>query len=384
MNVFVSAGEASGDAYAAALTSEIRKLNASAALDLPLELGFLGVGGKRFRDTGAQIVADSSQWGAVSIIESLKVYPRVVRGYYRSKRLFETMERGLFVPIDFGFVNTRLARHAKAAGWKVLYFAPPGSWRRNKQGGDLPRITDAIATQFSWSADLLNAAGANAHWYGHPIRQLLKDRGVGRAPEVSDRIAVLPGSRNHEIKQNLPLLAASLKEPVEFALAPSVDADRFKAEWRKLAQSRSSDRFTQGDVYAVLTRCRAAIVCSGTATLEAALCRCPMVVIYKFSKIAAVEAKLVRFKIPEFVSLPNILLQREVVPELLQANATPDNLRRALESIAEDPAVRSAQLQAFEDLDTMLGPDDAITRTARLALSLIADRSRPSALKQPS
>jgi lipid-A-disaccharide synthase len=366
MNVFLSAGEASGDAYAGALVSEIQRLSPNSGLK------YMGIGGKRFRDSGATITADSSEWGAVSILESLKVVPKVIRGYYRAKRFVKTTEPGLLIPIDFGYVNIRLARHGKRAGWKVLYFVPPSSWRRDKQGKDLPFITDAISTPFSWSADLLKKAGANAHWFGHPILQLLRDRGLGRAPETSAHVAVLPGSRSHEIKENLPLLAATLNEPVEFALAPSVDYDKFKADWSRLAPGRTQDRYTQGDVYAVLTRCRAAVVCSGTATLEAALCRCPMVVIYKLPKIAEVEAKLVRFKMPEFISLPNILLQRKIVPELVQTEATPENLRRELDQVLNNPAVRCAQIKGFDDLETLLGESDAITKTAELALKTIA------------
>ena len=379
MNVFFSAGEASGDAYAAALTAEIRHLNEIAPVGSQLDLKFLGIGGKRLKDAGATLVADSSQWGAVSILESLKVYTKVFRGYYRCKRFLRRAEPGLFIPIDFGFVNTRLARHAKNFGWNVLYFAPPSSWRRDKQGRDLPTITDAVATPFSWSSDLLNAAGAHAHWFGHPIKQLLKDRQVGRAPSTSDRIAVLPGSRSHEIKENLPLLAATMKEPVEFALAPSVDLAKFKADWAKLAPGRAHDQFTQGDVYAVLTRCHAAVVCSGTATLEAALSRCPMVVIYKLPKIAEVEAKLVRFKMPEFISLPNILLQRRIVPELVQTEATPENLRRELDRVLKDPAVKAAQLEGFEALEELLGPSDAITKSAQLALDMLV-KANPKGL----
>jgi len=236
----------------------------------------------------------------------------------------------------------------------------------------LPVITDAIATPFSWSADLLNSAGAKAHWFGHPILQLLKDRGVGKAPIASERIAVLPGSRSHEINENLPLLAASVQEPVEFALAPSVDVESFKLKWKALGPDRTNDLFTQGDVYGVLTRCRAAVVCSGTATLEAALCRCPMVVIYKLPKIAEVEAKLVRFKMPEFISLPNILLKRRIVPELIQTEATPGNLRKELDQLLSSSDFRAVQIAGFEELEKMLGDSDAITKTAQLALSMMA------------
>ena len=367
MNVMLSAGEASGDAYAAAFVAELSKIADSEQIALE----FAGIGGKRLKQTQTQVLADSSQWGAISVLESLKVFPRVIGGYYRTKRFMRSAKPGLFVPIDFGYVNIRLARHAKNHGWKVLYFVPPGSWRRDRQGGDLAAVSDMVSTPFSWSAEMLNAKGAKASWFGHPIKQLLRDRKVGIAPETSDRIAVLPGSRNHEIDQNLPLIAAAATDPIEFGLAPSLDVREFKDKWNGLAPGRMNDRFTQGDVYGVLSRCRAAIVCSGTATLEAALCRSPMVVIYRFPKIAEFEAKLVGFKRPKFIALPNILLSRSVVPELVQEQATPDALKTELGRLLNDPAVREAQLVAFDELDALLGPSDAITQTAQMAIGLI-------------
>jgi lipid-A-disaccharide synthase len=96
-----------------------------------------------------------------------------------------------------------------------------------------------------------------------------------------------------------------------------------------------------------------------------------MVVIYKFPKIAELEAKLVRFKIPEFVSLPNILMQRQIVPELIQWTATPENLRRELAAILTNPQAREIQLADFTALESLLGPDDAVTQSAQLALSLL-------------
>ncbi len=369
MNVFLSAGEASGDAYAAAFVLELTRLSDSTH-------SYAGMGGQRFKQTGAKVIADSSSWGAISILEALKVYPRVVASYYQVKKYLRTQKPGLFVPIDFGYVNIRLARHAKNHGWKVLYFVPPGSWRKDRQGKDLGAISDAISTPFSWSAELLNQQGAKASWFGHPIKQLLRNRQLGVAPTQSERIAVLPGSRSHEIDQNLPLLASAVDSPIEFGLAPAIDVDAFKAQWEKLAPGRKNDQFSQGDVYRVLTQNRAAVVCSGTATLEAALCRCPMVVIYKFPKSAELEAKLVGFKRPQFVALPNILLGRQVVPELIQEFATPKALKDELAKILANDGVRDDQIRSFDELDEMLGPSDAITQTALLAIELIKEVHR--------
>jgi lipid-A-disaccharide synthase len=390
MRVFLSAGEASGDAYAAALIAEMRNVGGQA-------LQFEGSGGPKMAAVGVQRVADTSRWGAISIVQALKVYPRIVRGYYRTKSALGKGTPGLFIPIDFGYVNIRLARHAKNRGWKVLYFVPPGSWRRDKQGKDLPTITDAIVTPFSWSAEILNEMGANAHWFGHPIKQLLRNS-IAARPDVRDTVAVLPGSRKHEISENLPVIAQALagpgkiayqagntpigsfeatqreiqplEAPIEFALAPTVDVQRFRAEWQRLAPHRTGDRFTVGDTAAVLSRAKAAIVCSGTATLEAALCHCPMVVVYRVSKAVVLEAKLVGFKRPKYIALPNILLDRDTVPELLQDEAKPTLVRRQLEAVLREGEEREAQLSSFEELEGILGPDDAISQAARLALSM--------------
>jgi lipid-A-disaccharide synthase len=368
MRVFLSAGEASGDAYGAALVREMRRLGC--------ESEFSGIGGPRMRDQNVGLVADSSRWGAISITQSLKVYPRVVRSYYRAKRALASGQPGLFVPIDFGYANIRLARHAKNHGWKVLYFVPPSSWRKDRQGSDLPAITDAISTPFPWSAEILNGMGANAHWFGHPIKQLLRSANPTGLTGDGDRrtLAVLPGSRSAEIEENLPVIAQAVGEQrIEFALAPSTDPRKFEYSWNRLAPGRT-DSCTVGDTYGVLLRARAAIVCSGTATLEAALCRCPMVVVYRVSKAVQFEAKLVRFKRPKYIALPNILLDREVVPELLQDDATPQSLAEHLARILEG-LERERQIESFDELDRLLGPNDAITRTAELALSMVRQGS---------
>lgn len=356
MRVFFSAGEASGDRYAAAIARELPPNTIE------------GIGGPCLRSVGARIVADSSQWGAVSISQSAKVLLRVLKGARLAKAELSSGAPGLFVPVDFGFVNIRLARYAKQRGWKVLYFIPPGSWRRDRQGADLPRVADEIVTPFSWSAEILNRMGASAHWFGHPLKQL-----VGAVP-VEDRrgIAFLPGSRSHELELHLPLVASALRDEarrVEFALSPNVDLAALQARWRALAPNRQ-DQFTVGDTYGVLKRAEAAVVCSGTATLEAALCRCPMVVIYKLSTLMAMEVAIIRPKI-KFASLPNILLDRPAVPELLHKSAEPEGIRNCLALLLNDPSARQSQIDAFDELGEILGGSQAITETAKLATRMM-------------
>ncbi len=372
MNVLVCAGEASGDAYGADLIREMK----AAATESHV---YYAVGGVRLKASGAQLIADSSTWGVISITQSLRAYPRIALSYFRIRQFIQNTPPGLFIPIDFGFANIRLAKLAKAKGWKVLYFIPPGSWRRDKQGADLPAVTDAIVTPFPWSAEILNRMGANAHFFGHPIKQALRGSLAADTaiPFPADgktfRLAVLPGSRNHEIAEHVPIVAKTLpllNQPnmeVTFALAPGADVDAFRRRWESLT-GRTGDTIAVGRASQVLRSASAAIVCSGTATLEAALCRVPLVLIYEISPVMKVEAKIIGFKRPKFIGLPNILLDREIVPEMVEENASPEKIAAAIRAVVSDGGVQQA---AFDELEHLLGPEDAITQTAAFALQLM-------------
>lgn len=371
MRVFLSTGEASGDAYGAALIREMRNRVTS-----PDSLQFEVAGGKRLRETGAKVVADSSTWGAMGIAQSLRILPRAWKGVLAIRRALATGTPGLFVPIDFGFLNIRLARFAKRKGWKVLYFIPPGSWRRDRQGQDLPRVCDEIVTPFFWSAETLKRMGAHAHCFGHPGKQLVREREkelLSTGHEDRLTIAVLPGSRHAEIDVLLPIIAAALKGEkrlAEFAVAPTFSPEELRARWLKLLPERAGDMFTSDDTYGVLYRARAGIICSGTATLEAALCVCPHVVVYRVGKLLEWQLRSAGFK-EEFISQPNILLGKAAVPELIQEGATPERIREYLDKLLAESEERRQQIWSFMELDSLLGPPDAIGHTADLALTML-------------
>jgi lipid-A-disaccharide synthase len=360
MRVFISAGEASGDLYGAALIQEFRRRDPN--------IEILGLGGPRMASEGFTVLGDSSSWGSISILQSTREGLRAIGTYQRLKASFRVGPPGVFVPIDFGYMNLRLCRAARAAGWRVVYFIPPGSWRKDRQGADIPSLTDAVVTNFPWSAEILNRMGANAHFFGHPLKQIHRD--ILRANSARAGIAVLPGSRRSELEQLLPILGETMTDQPEKATlpVPSHYVDYVRERW-----SRTNDSVlnasNQGGVISVLSTSDRAVVCSGTATLECALAKTPMVVVYRVSKAVEIEAKIIRFKRPRFFSQPNILLEREVVPELIQETCTPDEIRRQLDALATTE-VRAAQSQAFEEIDELLGGDDAITQTVDLVLNL--------------
>jgi lipid-A-disaccharide synthase len=327
------------------------------------------IGGKRLREQGAEMVADSSTWGAVGIVQSARVSPRVIAGYTRAKREIKRGRPGLFIPIDFGFINIKLALFARSNGWKVLYFIPPGSWRKNKQGADLPMATDAIVTPFPWSAEILNKMGANAHYFGHPLKEM-----VAQTPDANERsgIAVLPGSRAHEIESNVAVIALAIKDmpgPVRIALAPTADERFVKNFWTKWSDDEPVIVHSAAEA---LKASRSAVVCSGTATLEAALCGCPCVVMYRGDWVMEIEFRVRKPKF-DYISLPNILLDRPLLKELLRQDATPEAVRTELESLHADGQRRSEVLAAFRKLSDSLGDTDCLERTAELAKSMLAE-----------
>lgn len=367
MRVLISAGEASGDAYGGVLAREILRLSGN-------QVQIEGIGSAHMQNAGVKLIADSSAWGAISINESLRIIPLAFAGNRGIRAAFKREPKGVFIPIDFGWVNIRLAKAAKAAGWKVLYFIPPGSWKRDRQGKDLPALTDAIVTPFPWSAEMLNKNGANAFFFGHPIKQLNSEI-LAEMPK-REGIAALPGSRTAEFEQLVPLYAQVLRNQqgkVSFPVGKR--GSKFLGDnWPQLS-GRTADTIIDSSKPGALINClkqsQAALVCSGTATLEAALAKTPMVITYKLSALTEFESRLIGFKRPKWVGLPNILLDRDVVPEFIQEDATPEKLTAGLTQILENETVRAAQIAAFGELDQLLGAPNAITRAAELTLELL-------------
>lgn len=364
MSILISTGEASGDAIGAALLQQLKQTE--------LMYHVYAIGANNLLAEGAELIINSKKWAALGIYQSLKVAPKIYVDYQVVKRWITTNKPELVIAIDFGYFNIKLLRFAKKNGIKTLYFMPPGSWRRNKQGSDLPMVADMIATPFRWSADILRGMGANVEWVGHPILQMVGEVKQGER----NRICILPGSRTHEIINNTPIIAKGLEIlknelkdlEVVIVCAPTIEPDYLSDFWRSL--TKISAQVSDEKALHVLQSARAAIVCSGTATLEAAVCKTPMVVVYRGDKIMEWEYRIRKPRF-EFIGLPSILLQKPVTPELIQWNATPERVASELLEIVKETPSRHQQLQDFEELIRDLGPNDALTRTANLIMKAL-------------
>ena len=207
MNIAIFSGEISGDMIGGALAEELKRLSPETTL--------WGIGSGAMQAAGVELVADSSTWGAVSIVSSLIKGPGVLMKMVPAlKKEIVKRRPDVVVLIDFGFFNVRAAKFCKERGIKVVYYFPPGSWRREgDRGGNLAAITDVLAVPFPWAVERYNRLGCNAVYVGHPIVERVKpemtrEEFAGHFGMLPERpiIGLLPGSRQHEVKHLMPTL----------------------------------------------------------------------------------------------------------------------------------------------------------------------------------
>jgi len=289
--------------------------------------------------------------------------------------------------VDFGAFNARLARRLKSVPSRILYYIPPRCWDRNAARGDVPDLVDAIATPFPWSAERLRGGRARVEWVGHPVLDTLPDAPAApRTPSDTPTLALLPGSRPLEAGLQLPLyaqvverVAASLGLPprVIVCWAPSLPA-ALQARGRVLLPNAE---WVDGVPVDALHRADAALVCSGTATLEVACAGTPMVIVYRVAWWQMPEYQLRKrlWALP-FAGLPNILLGRGAVPELHGPSASAARVADEVLALLTKPDLAEAQRRAFADMRAALGTPGAARRTADMLAALLREPARPTAI----
>jgi lipid-A-disaccharide synthase len=337
---------------------------------------------------GVEILHDSSSWGAIGLCEGLMKVPRVWRAMRETTQRLATFPPSALVLIDFGAFNLRVARAAKPLGVLTLYYFPPGSWSRRPRGLELRELVDTIATPFPWSAELLSGGSAKAEWVGHPVIETARpELSPGKAwalyrldPNLPT-VALVPGSRDQEIRHVFPVLAeaagllAADFPGAQFLVpaAPTVDRDHIAA---KLKQVGAKATLLSGMEYDALQLAQAAVVCSGTATLEFCVLGVPMVVTYRASLATTLQFTLLRGVIgrQRHAAMPNILAGREIVPERLGRRAMPHSIAKAVGALLSDERARAEMKRELGEVTKLLGEPGASARTAELVLELMGSR----------
>lgn len=375
--ILLAAGEPSGDLHGAGVARALRQRWPDARL--------FGLGGPRMAAEGVELLArfeDLAVMGFVEVASRLPYFARLLGTLRR-----EMIARGtrLVVPIDYPGFNLRLSRAATEAGIPVLYYIAPQvwAWHRSRMK-ELARVTRRVATILPFEAELLRAAGADARFVGHPLLDLAepgRDEAAFAAaaglPAGRPILALFPGSRHQEVERHVETFAAAAAlvqkrhpevQPV-IARAPHVPEHDYDAA--------PYPRVT--DSHALLRHARAAIVKSGTTTLEAAIAETPFVVAYKTHPLTYWLAE--RLVEVDHVALANLVAGARVVPELLQDQATPEALAAAVEPlIDESSGTRIRMVAALAEIRHKLESAEAGGRsTAERVVALAAELLEESA-----
>ena len=369
--VLISAGEASGENYGAMLIPELKQL-------LGAETEFFGVGGEKMRAAGAEIVVDSAKVAAVGITEVVKHVLTIYREFFRMVAAARARKPDVAVLIDFPDFNLRLAQRLHAIGVPVVYFVSPQLWAwKQRRIWRVKKFVDRMLVIFPFEQAYYQQRGVVAEYVGHPLADLsppqipreefARRHGIDSAKPW---IALLPGSRKKEVLLNLPEMLESaqrLGDGYEY-LVPV--ASTLSRAW-VAQQMHGAGVHLVDDARAALLHSRAAVVASGTATVEAALIGTPFVVVYRVSGLSyAIGRRLVKVK---NFAMPNLIAGREIVPELLQSNFTADNVLRELKALIPEGDRRAGMIRNLGDVGrtlrapegTHLASQTAIERAAR-------------------
>ena len=378
--VFFIIGEHSGDLHASFVARELL-----ARADVALT----GVAGPRMEAAGVKPFLRGERWGVMGLVPALLGLPWFLTAAAKVHREIRRLRPDVVVPVDFGAFNVRVLRraHADVTG-KVLYYFPPRSWdRKATDWSGLAPLVDRVATPFPWSADNLNASGIAAEWVGHPVLETLQPAGDRTElrrelglPTSGSLIGLLAGSRGTERRFIGPALVAA----AEHILRQSPDThfvwskiDRLQRfDPPGLAALESCGALTRLDGSRdILRAADAAIVTMGTATLEAAAADCPMVAVYSGTLAMRLQFHLTRNK-PDFYSMPNLLLQRGLVPEFLATDGSlpPGKLADGAMTLCSNGPARREQLAGLAEVRAALGTGRASARVAEMILELLAGR----------
>lgn len=370
----ILAGEASGDLHGARLVEAIQRLDPG--------VSFVGIGGAQMERAGVRLLVHASQMAVVGLTEVFHRGRSLLKALQDVKRFLRRELPALLILIDYPDFNIHVAATAKRCGVPVLYYISPQVWAWRK--GRIRKIwrrIERMAVILPFEEAFYRRHGVAVDYVGHPLMDSAPLRSSKRAaaldwPEAGDApvMAIVPGSREEEVRNLLPLMiqaAGMLRKRFPglraiLPLASSVEEDMVR---QIIGESPVPVEVSPEGLPRVLGRCHAAMVTSGTATLETAIAGVPMVVAYQVSAVSYWAGRLL-IKVP-FISLVNLVAGRAVVRELIQHEATPSNLAREVGRLLEDPVYRRAMIRGLGEVRGRLGEGGASGRAARIAFDML-------------
>lgn len=353
MRFFIVAGEASGDQLGSKLIDELRSRYPDAQ--------FSGIVGPEMAAAGCHKWAGYEQLSVMGLVEVLRHLPRLLRLRRRLLQHLSDSPPDCFIGIDAPDFNLTVERKAKALGIKTVHYVSPSVWAwRRKRVAKMRNGTDLVLTLFPFEPAIYHEFDVNASFVGHPFADQIPldvDRLHARGQlQLLDQpvLAVLPGSRMGEIHRLVEPFAHAcqlLSQQIDHlkVLVPCVNAkaaELIGAAFETHAPDVDAE-LLEGQARTALSAADATLIASGTATLEALLCRCPMVVAYRIAPLTHFIVRTLGLLKTDVYSLPNILAGKAIVPELMQDQAQPENLAQSVGQLMQSKALQNEQLDVF-------------------------------------
>lgn len=370
MKYYIIAGEASGDLHASNLIRAIKKEDGEAS--------FRAWGGDLMQAAGADVVKHYKELAFMGFAEVVMNLRTILRNIKNCKKDIQAYQPDAVILIDYPGFNMRIGEYVKSLGIKVYYYISPQIWAwKKKRGYSLKKWVDRMFVILPFEKAFYKQFDMDVDYVGHPLLDAIQKR--DESPERKEKlrkalklgeepiVAILPGSRKQEIKSMLPIMLKQMDyfkdHQFVLAVAPGLDLaffDSFKKQYPNL-------KLVNNRTYDLLEVSKAAMVTSGTATLETALFRVPEVVCYKGNLISYHIAKrLVNIK---YISLVNLIMDEEIVRELIQNELTNDLLKEELGKLLKNTDYREKMLHNFDFLINKLGAGGASAKTAQLIVN---------------
>jgi lipid-A-disaccharide synthase len=368
MRYYIVAGERSGDLHGSNLVKSLKALDEKAE--------FRGFGGEYMEDAGVQLAVHYGDMAFMGLAELFTKANKIKKYIRRCKDDILTYRPDVIILIDYGGFNLAIARFAKKNGFKVFYYIPPKywAWYQNRALWLKPYV-DRLFVILPFEKEFFKKFNWEADYVGNPVLDAVKAHvasnasGGGNSSNSDARwIALLPGSRKQELKRIIPLMIKIIQRFPEHQFAVAAVNNLDQSLYREM-KDLPNVKLIFEDTYNLLLNSSAAIVTSGTATLETALFKVPQIVVYKANGLSYWLAKgLINVK---FISLVNLIAGREVVKEMIQSEASPNNVAQELARILEDKNYRRDMLLGYDQIIKTLDTGSASENTAKLMMKYL-------------
>ena len=362
LRYYIIAGEASGDLHGSALMSGLFRADATC------EIRFWG--GDRMASAGGTLVRHYGGTAVMGFTEVLGKAGSILSNLRFCRKDILSWNPDAVILIDYPGFNLRIARFAKSHGFKVFYYIPPKVWARgHRRISLLDRNTDRVFSIFPFEYDYLSQRKVKVTYAGNPLVDMVDNHGYSPVLGGAPTIALLPGSRRAELKFLMPRFA-ELERLVRsdsrfdgYQLVIAASPSMKTGDYLSYLPSGTSVKVIEGRTYDILRQADAAVVCSGTASLEAALIGTPQVVCYGFSALTYALARILVSGI-KYISLANLITDRLLFKELIQNEASPQAIFSCLAELLPGSGFREEMLSGYRELRARLGEGGAADRVA--------------------